>query len=107
MLLFVVQASQWTEEDQAIVDMLEHVKAPVILVINKIDRPAARPNYALNATFDLFVDLGATDEQADFPVIFAKALSGQAGYAPDDLEEDLRPLFDTILGQVFHRTDAF
>lgn len=69
----------------------------VVVVINKIDRPAARPNYALNATFDLFVDLGATDEQADFPVIFAKALNGQAGYAPTDLEEDLRPLFETIL----------
>jgi GTP-binding protein len=72
----------------------------VVVVINKIDRPAARPNYALNATFDLFVDLGATDEQADFPVIFAKALSGQAGYAPDDLEDDLRPLFDTILAHL-------
>ena len=69
----------------------------VVVVINKIDRPAARPDFALNATFDLFVDLGASDEQADFPVIFAKALSGQAGYAPDDLEEDLRPLFETIL----------
>ncbi len=69
----------------------------VVVVINKIDRPAARPDYALNATFDLFVDLGASDEQADFPVIFAKALTGQAGYAPGDLEDDLRPLFDTIL----------
>jgi GTP-binding protein len=72
----------------------------VVVVINKIDRPAARPDYALNATFDLFVDLGATDEQADFPVIFAKALSGQAGYAPGDLEQDLRPLFDTILDHI-------
>ncbi len=69
----------------------------VVVVINKIDRPAARPNYALNATFDLFIDLGASDEQADFPVIFAKALTGEAGYAPDDLEGDLRPLFETIL----------
>ncbi len=72
----------------------------VVVVINKIDRPAARPDYALNATFDLFVDLGATDEQADFPVIFAKALSGQAGYAPDDLEQDLQPLFETILAHL-------
>ncbi|MDX1416817.1 MAG: translational GTPase TypA [Candidatus Promineifilaceae bacterium] len=69
----------------------------VVVVINKIDRPAARPNYALNATFDLFIDLGASDEQADFPVIFAKALTGQAGYTPEEMEEDLRPLFDTIL----------
>jgi GTP-binding protein len=69
----------------------------VVVVINKVDRPASRPDYVLNATFDLFIDLGATDEQADFPVIFARALSGQAGYAPDDLEEDLRPLFETIV----------
>ncbi len=69
----------------------------VVVVINKVDRPASRPDYALNATFDLFVDLGASDEQADFPVIFAKALTGQAGYAPDDLESDLRPLFETII----------
>lgn len=69
----------------------------VILVVNKIDRPSARPEHAVNATFDLFVDLGATDEQAHFPVIFAKATAGRAGYAPNELAEDLRPLFDTIL----------
>jgi GTP-binding protein len=73
-----------------------HKGCQVVVVINKIDRPAARPNYVLNATFDLFVDLGATDEQADFPVIFTRALTGQAGYAPDDLEDDLRPLFEAI-----------
>jgi GTP-binding protein len=69
----------------------------VIVVVNKVDRPAARPNYVVNATFDLFVDLGATDAQADFPVIFTKALEGRAGYAPQELEGDLRPLFDAIL----------
>lgn len=69
----------------------------VILVVNKIDRPSARPEHAVNATFDLFVDLGATDEQAHFPVIFAKATAGRAGSAPNELAEDLRPLFDTIL----------
>ncbi len=69
----------------------------VVVVVNKVDRPAARPNYVVNATFDLFIDLGASDEQSDFPVIFAKALEGRAGYAPDDLEDDLRPLFNTIL----------
>ncbi len=68
-----------------------------IVVINKVDRPAARPDFAVNATFDLFVDLGASEEQADFPVIYTKALEMRAGYAPDDLAEDLRPLFDTIL----------
>ena len=72
----------------------------VVVVINKIDRPASRPDYALNATFDLFIDLGASEEQADFPVIFTKALTAQAGYAPDDLEDDLRPLFETIINHL-------
>jgi GTP-binding protein len=70
---------------------------PVVLVVNKIDRPAARPDHAVNETFDLFIDLGATDEQAHFPVIFAKATEGRAGLAPDALQDDLTPLFDTIL----------
>ena len=73
---------------------------PVILVVNKIDRPAARPDHAVNATFDLFIDLGATDEQAQFPVIFAKATEGRAGFAPGELGPDLRPLFDTILNHI-------
>src|SRR6185503_13453305 len=68
-----------------------------IVVVNKIDRPAARPDYVVNATFDLFIDLGATDEQADFPVIYTVALEGRAGYQSDTLGPDLRPLFDTIL----------
>lgn len=72
----------------------------VIVVVNKIDRPASRPEHAVNATFDLFVDLEATEEQADFPVIYARALEGRAGYEVDRLEEDLRPLFDTILGYI-------
>lgn len=71
--------------------------AKVIVVVNKIDREAARPDYVVNATFDLFVDLGASDEQADFPVIYTRALEGRAGYSPEKLEGDLRPLFDTIL----------
>ncbi|MCA9926747.1 MAG: GTP-binding protein, partial [Anaerolineales bacterium] len=69
----------------------------VVVVVNKIDRPASRPDFVVNATFDLFIDLGATEEQADFPVIFTKALEGKAGYAADELENDLRPLFDTII----------
>ena len=68
-----------------------------IVVVNKIDRPAARPDYAVNATFDLFIDLGASEEQADFPVIYTAALEGRAGYQPDAIESDLRPLFKTIL----------
>jgi len=68
-----------------------------IVVVNKIDRPAARPEFVVNATFDLFIDLGATDEQADFPVVYTRALEGRAGLTPDNLQDNLRPLFDTIL----------
>src|SRR5512136_1442771 len=68
-----------------------------IVVVNKIDRPAARPDYAVNATFDLFIDLGASDKQADFPVIYTRALDGRAGYKPEAMAPDLHPLFDTIL----------
>jgi GTP-binding protein len=70
----------------------------VILVVNKIDRPNARPEYAVNAAFDLFIDLEASEEQADFPVIYTKALEGMAGHEPDDLALDLTPLFETIIG---------
>ena len=70
----------------------------VILVVNKIDRPASRPLDVVNATFDLFIDLGATEEQADFPVLYTRALDGRAGHEADDLAPDLRPLFDTIIG---------
>lgn len=71
-----------------------------IVVVNKIDRPAARLDYAINSTFDLFIDLGATEEQADFPIIYAIALQGKAGTDPDALSDDLAPLFDTILDHI-------
>jgi GTP-binding protein len=70
---------------------------PAIVVVNKIDRPAARPDYVVNATFDLFIDLGASDEQAEFPVIYTRALEQRAGHRPDELAPNLEPLFDTIL----------
>jgi GTP-binding protein len=72
----------------------------VIVVVNKIDRDAARPDYVINATFDLFIDLGAAEEQADFPVIYTRALEGRAGLEPDKMEDDLRPLFDTIISHL-------
>jgi len=68
-----------------------------VVVVNKIDRAAARPDYVVNATFDLFIDLGADEEQADFPVVYTAALEGRAGHSSDDLSADLRPLFDTIV----------
>jgi len=67
-----------------------------IVVVNKIDRPNARPNWVVNETFDLFVELGASDEQADFPVIFASAINGISGTDHEDLKDTLEPLFDAI-----------
>jgi GTP-binding protein len=68
-----------------------------VVVVNKVDRRAARPDAVVDATFDLFVDLGADDDQADFPVVFTRALEGRAGLSPAELAEDLRPLFETIV----------
>ncbi len=68
-----------------------------IVVVNKIDRPAARPDEVINETFDLFIDQGASDEQTDFPIIYTIALEGRAGYEPDQLQDDLTPLFDAII----------
>ncbi len=72
----------------------------VIVVINKVDRPFARSDEALNRTFDLFLELGASDEQADFPVVYAIGLEGRAGYSPDAITNDLTPLFETILQEI-------
>ena len=68
-----------------------------VVVVNKIDRPAARANAVVDETFDLFIDLGASEEQADFPVIYTRALEGRAGLVPDELADDLAPLFDAIV----------
>ena len=72
----------------------------VIVVINKVDRPFANPDQALNDTFDLFIELGASDYQAEFPVVYAIGLVGKAGYAPAGLHSDLTPLFETIIKEV-------
>ena len=80
-----------------------------IVVINKSDRPGARPDWVINQTFDLFDKLGATEEQLDFPVIYASALNGFAGFT-DDAEElkkigNMKAIFDTILEKVPVRDD--
>eukprot|EP00567_Pseudictyota_dubia_P014172 CAMPEP_0197437242 /NCGR_PEP_ID=MMETSP1175-20131217/4513_1 /TAXON_ID=1003142 /ORGANISM="Triceratium dubium, Strain CCMP147" /LENGTH=674 /DNA_ID=CAMNT_0042966707 /DNA_START=276 /DNA_END=2300 /DNA_ORIENTATION=- len=68
-----------------------------LLVVNKIDRPAARPDYVVDKAFDLFVELGASDEQTDFQIVYASGLQGKAGLEPDELQEDMTPLFDTVM----------
>jgi len=72
----------------------------IIVVINKVDRPHANPEVALNETFDLFIELGASDEQASFPVVYAIGMDGRAGLDADNLDDDLKPLFETIINEV-------
>lgn len=72
----------------------------IIVVINKVDRNHARVEEVLNETFDLFIELGASDEQADFPVIYAVGLDGHAGYAANTIQPDLVPLFETIVKEI-------
>ncbi len=75
-----------------------------IVVVNKVDRPGSRPDYVINATFDLFDKLGATEEQLDFPVVYASGLNGWAcmdeGAEGEQWGKDLAPLFDTVLSHV-------
>ncbi|MCT6881722.1 MAG: translational GTPase TypA, partial [Snodgrassella alvi] len=68
-----------------------------IVVINKIDKPSARPNWVIDQTFELFDKLGATDEQLDFPIVYASGLTGFAKLNEEDESNDMRPLFETIL----------
>ena len=71
-----------------------------ILVINKIDRPGARPDWVLDQVFDLFDRLGGNDEQLDFPVVYASALNGIAGLDENEMSDDMSPLMDLILDKV-------
>lgn len=73
----------------------------IIVVINKIDKPGARSAWALDRTFDLFIELGASDGQADFPMIYASGIEGKAGLSPNlDVMSDIRPLFDAIVASI-------
>ncbi len=71
-----------------------------IVVINKIDRPGSRPDWVMDQVFDLFDNLGATDDQLDFPVVYASALNGIAGLDADDMADDMTPLFEAIVEHV-------
>src|SRR3990167_9412198 len=71
-----------------------------IVVINKIDRPGARPDWVVDQVFDLFANLGASDEQLDFPIIYASAINGTAGLALDKIGDTMEALFETIISRV-------
>ncbi len=83
----------------------------IIVVINKIDRKDARPEEVLNEIYDLFIDLDANEEQIEFPVLYAIAVDGIAKYSIDDESSDLRPLFETIVGEIpgpqYHTDEPF
>ena len=72
----------------------------IVVVVNKIDRPNADPEGAVDKVFDLMVELGASDEQLDFPVVYASAVNGYARLDPDDGNMDMVPLLDTILDEI-------
>ncbi len=75
-----------------------HGLAPIV-VVNKIDRPEARPDWVVSQTFDLFDRLGASDGQLDFPIVYTSALQGVAGYSPTTMTGDMTPLFETIVAR--------
>ena len=77
-----------------------NLKKKVLVVVNKIDRPGARPAEVIDEVFDLFIDLGADDDQADFPVVYASAREGYSSLDPDVREGDMRPLLDAILEHI-------
>ena len=72
-------------------------RLPVLLVVNKVDRPDARIEEVVNEVYELFLDLDADESQIEFPIVYCNARAGHAGPAPDDLEDTLRPLFETLL----------
>ncbi|KAF9596046.1 hypothetical protein IFM89_006973 [Coptis chinensis] len=69
----------------------------VVVVVNKIDRSSARPEFVVNSTFELFIELNATDEQCDFQAIYASGIKGKAGLSPENLADDLGPLFEAVI----------
>jgi GTP-binding protein TypA/BipA len=75
-------------------------RLPIILVINKVDRPDARVAEVVDEVYELFMDLDATDDQIDFPIVYTNAKAGTAGLAPDELAEDLMPLFNVLMATV-------
>jgi GTP-binding protein len=73
---------------------------PVILVVNKVDRPDARIDEVVNEVYELFLDLDADESQIEFPIVYSNARAGRAGLAPEELADDLRPLFDVLLAAI-------
>src|SRR5512147_825188 len=75
-------------------------RLPVVLVVNKVDRPDARATEVVNEVYELFLDLDADESQIEFPIVYANARAGKAGLDPNDLADDLKPLVETLLTTV-------
>jgi GTP-binding protein len=75
-------------------------RLPLVLVVNKVDRPDARIDEVVNDVYELFLDLDADESQIEFPIVYANARAGRAGLELDELADDLRPLFDTLLARI-------
>jgi GTP-binding protein len=75
-------------------------RLPIVLVVNKVDRPDSRPSEVVDEVYELFLDLDASEAQIEFPIVYADARAGRAGLAPDHLAPDLMPLFDTLLAAI-------
>jgi GTP-binding protein len=75
-------------------------RLPVILVVNKVDRPDARPAEVVNEVYELFLDLDADESQSEFPIVYCNARAGRAGFEPDELADDLLPLLETLTASI-------
>src|SRR5216117_2548297 len=75
-------------------------RLPLILVVNKVDRPDARIDEVVNEVYELFLDLDADETQIEFPIVYCNARAGRAGLEPEELAEDLHPLFETLLARI-------
>ena len=98
-LLLVDAAEGPMPQTRFVLQKALELKHKVIVVVNKVDRNGADPVRAVNDTFDLFCELGADDDQCDFPVVYASAIRGASGTDPSALTEDLEPLFTTLLSE--------
>jgi GTP-binding protein len=96
-LLLVDSVEGPKPQTRFVLDKALRMGKKALVVVNKVDRPSARPDYVLDAVFDLFVELGASDDQTDFKVVYASGIQGRAGMTPTDLADDMGPLFDAIL----------
>jgi len=76
------------------------LELPVVLVVNKVDRPDARAQEVVDEVYELFLDLDASESQIEFPIVYANARAGRAGTSPDELADDLEPLFETLLATI-------